>query len=240
MEWSDDAFVLGVRRHGETSAILEAMTRRHGRHFGMVRGGRSKTMRPVLQPGNAVRLVWRARIDEHLGNYAVEALTLSAGRFIASRLALYAVTHLAALVRLLPERDPHPAIHDALGHVLATLDDESLTPALVARFELEMLGELGFGLDLSACAVTGVTDDLAYVSPRSGRAVSREAGAPWADRLLRLPAYLRRVEASPTVGDVRDAFRLTGHFLARDVYGPRGIPVPEARQALVGFVDPSR
>lgn len=236
MEWTDEGFVLGIRRHGETSAIVEAMTRAHGRHLGMVKGGRSKTLQPVLQPGNAVRLVWRARIDEHLGTFAVEGLILNTGRFLSSRLALYAVTHLAALVRLLPERDPHPAIHDALGQLLSTLDDERLTPALVARFELEMLGELGFGLDLSQCAATGTTADLVFVSPRTGRAVSRAAGLPFEARLLPLPAFLAGGEGSPTPADVADAFRLTGHFLERDVFGPRGSAMPRARQALVDLV----
>src|SRR4051794_17792278 len=133
MEWTDDAFVLGARRHGETSVILEAMTRHHGRHLGLVRGGRSKTLAPVLQPGNAVRLVWRARIDENLGFYTVEGLTLHAAHLMSSRLALYAVTHVAALVRLLPERDPHPALHEALGHLIEALADATMAPALVAR-----------------------------------------------------------------------------------------------------------
>ncbi|MDQ0471607.1 DNA repair protein RecO [Labrys wisconsinensis] len=232
MQWTDDAFVLGVRRHGESSVILEALTREHGRHLGLVRGGRSRTLQPVLQPGNAVHLTWRARIDEQLGSYAVEGLALHAGRLMGSRLALYAVTHVAALVRLLPERDPHPALHEALGPLFEALADEAAAPALVARLELAMLTELGFGLDLSACAVTGATQDLIYVSPRSGRAVSRAAGAPWSDRLLPLPAFLRGL-GEPRAEDVAGAFRLTGFFLQRDVFGPRGLVMPEGRQALV-------
>jgi DNA repair protein RecO (recombination protein O) len=232
MEWTDDGFVLGVRRHGETSVILEAMTRDHGRHLGLVRGGRSRVKRPVLQAGNGVRLVWRGRLDEHLGTYEVEGATLHAGRFLQSRLALFAVTHVAALVRLLPERDPHPSIHVALEHLLECLDEESVARALVARFELAMLAELGFGLDLSACAATGSEVDLVFVSPKSGRAVSRDAGAPYADRLLPLPAFLRDGGDPPSRSDVADAYRLTGYFLRRDVFGPRGEDLPDARAAL--------
>ena len=177
MEWTDEGIVLGVRRHGETSVILEAMTHHHGRHLGVVRGGRSRTLQPVLQPGNAVQVTWRARLDDHLGHFAVEGLSLHASRFLSSRLALFAISHVAVLLRLLPERDPHPSLHDALLEVVSVLADPRLAPALVARFELAILEELGFGLDLSACAATGEREDLIYVSPKTGRAVSRKAGA---------------------------------------------------------------
>jgi DNA repair protein RecO (recombination protein O) len=232
MEWTDEGLVLGLRRHGETSAILEAFTRDHGRHLGLVRGARSKQQQPVLQPGNAVRLVWRSRLDHSLGYYGVEGLTLHAATHLSSRLALFAIGHLTALCRLLPERDPHPRLYEALGSILPVLAEPALAPALIARFELAFLDELGFGLDLSACAATGATEDLAFVSPRSGRAVGREPGAPYADRLFRLPAFLLgRGEATPA--DVVDAFRLTGHFLERDVFAPRGLAMPEGRRALV-------
>lgn len=235
MEWTDDAYILGLRRHGESSVILEAMTRDHGRHLGLVRGGRSKTMQPVLQPGNSVRLVWRARLDEHLGNFAVEGLALHAARFMERRLALHAIGHVAALTRLLPERDPHPGIHDAIGLVIDVIDDASVMPALLARFELAILTELGFGLDLTVCAASGVNEDLIYVSPKSGRAVSRLAGEPWKDRLLPLPAFLRGEGEAVQPGDIAAAFRLTGFFLERDVYGPRGLAPPETRALIVGL-----
>jgi DNA repair protein RecO (recombination protein O) len=233
MEWTDSGYVLGVRRHGESSVILEAMTHNHGRHLGLVRGGRSRALQPVLQPGNAVQLVWRARIDGHLGHYAVEGLDLHAGQFLSSRLALFAMTHVAALVRLLPERDPHPALHEALGQVIAVLADAGLAPALVARFELEILSELGFGLDLSRCAATGRRDGLIYVSPKTGRAVSREAGAPWHDKLLPLPGFMRGEEGVPTRADIVDALKLTHYFLERDVLQPRGLVMPEGRRVLI-------
>ncbi|MGL6062664.1 MAG: DNA repair protein RecO, partial [Bradyrhizobium sp.] len=155
MEWTDEGIVLGVRRHGESSAIAELLTREHGRHLGLVRGGAGSRMRPLLQPGNSVRAVWRARLDEHLGTYAIEVTESRAGTLLASSHAVYGVTHLAALVRLLPERDPHEDIYEMLAHTLDDFEDASGAAAHVVRFELAMLAECGFGLDLSNCAATG-------------------------------------------------------------------------------------
>jgi DNA repair protein RecO (recombination protein O) len=235
MEWRDEGIVIGVRRHGENSTILEAMTRAHGRHLGLVRGGRSPRLQSALQPGNSLGLVWRARLDEHLGAYAVEPLALRAGRLIASGLALSGVVYLGALLRLLPERDPHESLYAALQVVADHLDEAGLAPALVARFEAQVLAECGFALDLECCAATGARDDLIYVSPKSGRAVSAAAGAPWRERLLPLPAFLRPgVPAiSPGAAEIDDAFRLTGHFLARDLFAPRGLPLPDARRTFL-------
>jgi DNA repair protein RecO (recombination protein O) len=236
MEWRDEGLIIGVRRHGEASTIIEAMTRAHGRHLGLVRGGRSARLRATLQPGNTIGLVWRARLDEHLGAYAVEPLSLRAGRLMESALALAGINYLAALIRLLPERDPHEGVYETLSLIADALDDGALAPPLVARFEAQMLAECGFSLDLSRCAATGATDGLAYVSPKSGRAVSAAAGAPWRDRLLPLPAFLRegaRLEARPTAEDVADGFRLTGFFLARDLFSLRGEPLPDSRAAFL-------
>ena len=236
MEWRDEGLIIGVRRHGEQSAIVEAMTREHGRHLGLVRGGRSARLRATLQAGNTIGLVWRARLDEHLGGYAVEPLSLRAGRLMASGLALAGLNYLAQLVRVLPERDPHQGVYQALTLIADVLDDEALVPALVARFEAQILTECGFRLDLGRCAATGVTEGLVYVSPRSGRAVSAEAGAPWRDRLLPLPAFLRegaRLEARPSAHDLADGFRLTGFFLARHLFGPSGAPLPDSRAAFL-------
>ncbi len=152
MEWTDESIVLGVRRHGEVNAILEVVTRAHGRHLGLVRGGAGSRLRPVLQPGNSVRVVWRARLDEHLGNFAVEGLRLRAAAFLPAAHAVYGVTHLAALCRLLPERDPHPAIYGTLEAILDRMGDCDAVAARVVRFELMLLTELGFGLDLKTCA----------------------------------------------------------------------------------------
>ena len=191
MEWTDEGIVLGVRRHGESSAIVELLTRGHGRHLGLVRGGAGKRMRPLLQPGNSVTAVWRARLDEHLGYYVMEGTRLRAATVLASSHATYGVTHLASLARLLPERDPHEDIFEMLERTLDDFDDIGEAAIQLIKFELAMLTELGFGLDLENCAATGETSDLIYVSPKSGGAVSRRAGDPWRDRLLRLPAFLR-------------------------------------------------
>jgi DNA repair protein RecO (recombination protein O) len=234
MQWSDDAIVLGCRRHGEAGVILELMTRDHGRHLGLVHGGRSRRLQPVLQPGNAVRAVWRARLDEHLGTYAVEGEELRSARLIRSPLALYGVATMAALLRLLPERDPHPGVFEAAAVLLDHLCEPS-APGLFVRFELEMLAELGFGLDLTRCAATGARTDLIYVSPRSGRAVSAEAGAPYRDRLLALPGFLRGEGSDPSRDELRASFALTGHFLDRRVFEPRGLAAPEARARFVAL-----
>jgi DNA repair protein RecO (recombination protein O) len=235
MEWTDDGIVLGTRRHGEANAILEVMTREHGRHLGLVRGGGGSRLRPVLQPGNALRVVWRARLDEHLGNYSVEPLRLHGASQLAASHVVYGVTHLAALCRLLPERDPHPDVHDHLTAILDQLDDPATAAVEMVRFELQMLTELGFGLDLGSCAATGAVGDLGFVSPKSGRAVSRDAGAPWQDRLLRLPEFLSH-DVTPSSDDVADGFALTGFFLARHVLEPRGLAFAEARDGFVTAV----
>jgi DNA repair protein RecO (recombination protein O) len=240
MEWTDDGIVLGVRRHGEGSVIAELLTREHGRHLGLVRGGTSARMRPVLQPGNTVRAVWRARLDEHLGNYALEGLILRAAKIMTSSHAVFGVTHLASLARLLPERDPHQDIYNMLEHALSNFDDARLAAVQLVQFELTMLAELGFGLDLSTCAATGVTEDLIYVSPKSGTAVSRSAGEPWRDRLFRLPGFLRE-DAAPYIApltddDLRDGFALTGAFLLRHVLEPRGQGHSDARDGFIGAV----
>src|ERR1700747_3747391 len=191
MEWTDEGIVLGVRRHGESSAIVELLTRSHGRHLGLVRGGSSKRMRPLLQPGNSVTAVWRAGLDEHPGTYAIEGTRLRAASLLASSHAVYGVTHLAALARLLPERDPHEDIYELLERTLDDFDDIGEAAIHLVKLELALRAELGVGLDLENCAAPGETADLIYVSPKSGGAVSRAAGDPWRDRLLRLPAFLR-------------------------------------------------
>jgi DNA repair protein RecO (recombination protein O) len=238
MEWTDDGIVLGVRRHGESSAIVELLTREHGRHLGLVRGGASARMRPLLQPGNSVRAVWRARLDEHLGAYVLEGTRLRAASLLASPYAVYGVTHLAALARLLPERDPHLDIFERLDRALDDFDDAGGAAVHLVRFELAMLGELGFGLDLENCAATGATTDLVYVSPKSGGAVSRVAGEAWRDRLLALPPFLRPSQeaADWSDQDLQDGFRLTGMFLLRHVLEPRGQGHSEAREGFIKAV----
>jgi len=238
MQWTDEGIVLGVKRHGESSVILELMTHERGRHLGLVRGGTGTRLRAVLQPGNSLRATWRARLDDHLGHYLVEGLNLRAAGFLAAAHAVHGVTHLAALCRLLAEREPHGHIHDALESILDALDNAAAVAPLVARFELAFLAELGFGLDLASCAATGETAELIYVSPRSGRAVSRAAGEAYRDRLMRLPGFLRS-DAEPVSGaDLADAFALTGFFLERHAFAPRGLPLPDARARFVAAVVP--
>jgi DNA repair protein RecO (recombination protein O) len=238
MQWTDEGIVLGVKRHGESSVILELMTAGRGRHLGLVRGGAGTRMRGVLQPGNSLRATWRARLDEHLGYYAVEGLNLRAAGFLSAAHAVHGVTHLAALCRLLAEREPHAGVYAALEDILDALDDPRAAAIAIARFELALLAELGFGLDLASCAATGATDDLIYVSPRSGRAVSRAAGEEYRDRLLRLPLFLRAEseEAPVSVADVADAFALTGFFLDRHAFAARGLPMPAERGRFVAAV----
>lgn len=233
MQWTDEGIVLGVKRHGEASGILELMTRLHGRHLGMVRGAFGSRMKPILQPGNSVNASWRARLDEHLGNYTVEGLRLRAAGYFAAPHAVYGVTHLAALMRLLPERDPHERLYARFEELLERLDDAETAAPLVVRFEFQLLSELGFGLDLSACAATGARDELIYVSPKSGRAVSRDAGKPWADRMLKLPTFLGDVQAQPADSDIADGFALTGFFLSRYVLEPRGLLLGDERAHFV-------
>jgi DNA repair protein RecO (recombination protein O) len=234
MQWSDEGIVLGVKRHGEANAILELMTRAHGRHLGLVRGGAGSRLRAVLQPGNRIIATWRARLDEHLGHYVVEGLDSRAASFLPVAHALYGMIHLAALCRLLPERDPHPHIHAALEEVLSGLLDLRRARVTVVGFELLLLAELGFGLDLATCAASGRDDDLIYVSPKSGRAVSRQAGEPWKDKLLALPTFLCGTSAEePSPQDVADGFVLTGFFLLRHVLEPRGLGFTEARANFI-------
>jgi len=237
MQWTDDGIVIGVKRHGEANAILELMTHGHGRHLGLVRGGFGSRLRPVLQPGNSVSAAWRARLDEHLGNYTVEGLRLRAASYFSAPHAIYGVTHLAALMRLLPERDPHTGLYETLDEILDQLDDPALAAPMVARFELLLLSELGFGLDLEQCAATGASGDLAYVSPKSGRAVSRDAGEPWADKMLRLPAFLRQRDAIPSSHDLADGFALTGYFLTRHVLEARGLSLGDERAHFIAALN---
>jgi DNA repair protein RecO (recombination protein O) len=233
MEWRDEGIILGLRKHGETSVIAEVMTHAHGRHMGIVRGGRSKRLQPVLQPGNSVDLVWRARLDEHLGQYQIELLNARAGKLMQSAIGVHGVQAMAALLRLLPERDSHARLHDAFAVILDSLDTPQEAGALYVRFELAVLEDLGFGLDLSACAATGARDDLVYVSPKSGRAVSASAGAPWAERMLALPAFLTdRSQACTDARTLGQGFKLSGYFLNRHVFEPRGLEPPISRESF--------
>lgn len=234
MNWTDEAIVLSVRAHGETAAVVEVFTRAHGRHLGLVHGGRSRRLRPVLQVGNHVRADWKARLAEQLGTLTLELERGFAAEAMSDAAALAGLSSLTTLARLLPERDPHPSLFEVTLFVLGFLDDPSVWPALMVRWEMALLDELGFGLDLTQCAATGGNDDLIYVSPKSGRAVSASAGEPYRDRLLALPLFLRgKATGHVSTDDLAAGFRLTGHFLAERVLGARQLPLPEVRTRMV-------
>lgn len=228
MEWTGEALLIGVRRHGETSLIAEAMVAGRGRCLGLVRGGRSSKLAPTLQVGNTIQLTWRARLEDQLGAFTVELLQGRAADLMADRTRLYLAQLVCDHLRRLPERDPNDRL---LGQALSLIDSPPDGIAL-ARFELALLDELGFGLDLTSCGATGTTGDLTHVSPKTGRAVSRAAAAPYVDRLLPLPSFLAaRGNASPD--DIRAAFRLTGHFLDRHIWSARQIEHPAIRDSLI-------
>jgi DNA repair protein RecO (recombination protein O) len=241
MEWSDEAVIVAVRPHGETAAVVELLTRTHGRHAGLVHGGRSRTARPVLQIGNHVSATWKARLSDQLGHMSLDLTRGYAASAMNEPLALAGLNSLCALARTLPERDPHPNLYEITLFVLGFFDEPSVWPALYVRWELALLQELGFGLDLTSCAATEVTKDLCYVSPKSGRAVSRLAGAPYHDRMLALPTFLTAdrptgANAIVTSGDIAAGLGLTGHFLNARVFQPRELTIPDARSRLVDLL----
>jgi DNA repair protein RecO (recombination protein O) len=237
MQWTDSGIVLGTRRHGESSVVLELMTALHGRHYGLVRGGAGRRYTPMLQPGNSVLVTWSARIEEQLGTYTVEAQTMRAAQIIGSAPALYCVGYLASLLRLLPERDPHDGLHDGLELIMSQLERMEVAAPLVVRFEIAILTALGFGLDLKECAATGSRHELVYVSPRTGRAVSREAGLPYHDKLLSLPAFATGGAGHNLSPDsLREGFALTQFFLERHVFEPRGLMLTDQRASFIDAV----
>ncbi len=238
MQWTDEGIVLSVKPLGETAAVVELFTRGHGRHLGLVHGGRSRRLRPILQVGNHVDATWKGRLSEHLGHITVELRRGFAAESMESDTALSALMTLTSLTRLLPERDPHPNLYEITLFVLGFLDDPTVWPALFVRWELALLDELGAGLDLSECAATGSNDQLIYVSPKSGRAVSASAGEPYRDRMLALPAFLSKGRGGTvTAQDVRDGFALTGYFLETRVLLPRGETLPEPRGRIIANLD---
>lgn len=240
MEWRDNGIVLGARGHGETSLVVSLLTESHGRHAGLVKGGGGKAGRALYQSGNLVSCTWKARLEDQLGVYACELLDANAAALLHDAGRLAALTAACAVLdTALAEREPHPALYDATLALLTALSTEDAPPwaETYVRWELVLLAEMGFGLDLSACAATGVTETLQWVSPKSGRAVSAAAGAPYADRLLVLPAFLRPTEADPQSPacreDLRAGLRLTGYFLDHHVFAPHHRSLPPARDRLV-------
>ncbi|NVK15319.1 MAG: DNA repair protein RecO [Rhodobacteraceae bacterium] len=237
MEWRDHGILLSVRRHGESSAIIDVFTEEHGRHAGVVRGGGSRRMAPILQPGAQLDVTWRARLEDHLGSYQAEPLRSRAAAALSGRLALAGLNTVTALLSFcLPEREPHAGLYTRSEQLLDLLGNEDLWLLAYLRWEMALLEEMGFGLDLSACAVTGSRFGLAYVSPKTGRAVSREGAGDWADRLLPLPPVMLGL------GDAEDAeivqaLRTTGHFLEAHLAPSLGNhPPPEARARLLDLL----
>ncbi len=233
MDWTDEGIVLAARRHGEASAVVQILTRYHGRHAGLARGGRGTRGRSVYQPGNLLSLQWRARLAEHLGSFTAELERGYAAMLIDDPLRLAGLSSACAMAEAaLPERHPYPALYEAFLILLDAIATSPDWAAVYGRWELGLLDELGFGLDLSRCAASGATEDLIYVSPKSGRAVSRQAGEPYRDKLLALPAFLRGGEAGGAP-DVLDALKLTGSFLNSHVFAPHDRQLPAARGRFI-------
>lgn len=239
MEWSDDAIVLSVRAHGESGAIVDALTRDHGRHMGLVRGGGSRKSKAMLQPGNTLHVVWRARLNEHLGSFTAEPAQSRAG-LMESRAALAGLNAFTSVaIAALPEREPHASVFEAGEVLLDQMLEDGLAHwgPLYVRWEMGLLDELGFGMDLSHCAATGATEDLIYVSPRSGRAVSRAGGEDYKDRMLNLPPFLLASQNACPPGDLVAGLKLTAHFLAGRVLVPHTKQMPPARLRLLEMAE---
>lgn len=234
MEWREEGILLSTRRHGENAAIIEVFTPSHGRHAGVVRGGTSRKIAPILQPGAQLDLAWRARLEDHIGSFQVEPVRSRAVAAMSDRLALLGLNAVTALLLFcLPEREAHRALYLETERLLDLLDARDIWPLAYLRWEMRLLHDMGYALALDECAVTGARDGLVYVSPKSGRAVSAEGAGTWADRLLPLPPILRGDGEGPDC-EVAQALVTTGYFLsehlARDLGGK---PLPEARARFV-------
>ncbi|KNG94666.1 DNA repair protein RecO [Pseudaestuariivita atlantica] len=234
MEWRDQGILLGLRRHGESSAILDVFTPDHGRHAGVLRGATSRKIAPVLQPGAQLDVAWRARLEDHIGTYTVEPVRSRAAAAMGHRLALAGLNAVCALLSFaLAEREAHPALYARTERLLDLLDQPDLWPLAYLKWEVALLEETGFALDLARCAVTGSSRDLIYVSPRTGRAVSASGAGEWASRLLPLPPILRG-DGDGEDAEVLQAFQVTGHFLTNVLAHDLGNrPLPEARARFV-------
>jgi DNA repair protein RecO (recombination protein O) len=241
VEFEDDAFVLSARPHGETGAIVELLTQHHGKYAAHVAGAASRRLKPFLQAGARATARFRARTAEQLGSASLEPVGEGPAALFDDRVALAGLSAAAAVAAgALPEREPHPGAFLGFEAFIAALELPDVWPAVYVRFEAGLLADLGFGLDLSRCAVTGSVDDLVYVSPRTGRAVSAEAGAPYKDRLFPLPRFLLSSQGGLGPGDVSAGLTITGHFLERFVFAPLNRPLPPARHWLLDRLDEVR
>jgi len=234
MDFHEEAFVLSARAHGDTGVVVDLLTETQGRRGAYVAGGASRKMKPFLQPGSRVLADYRARTSDHLGSARLEAVGEGVSALFDDPLALHGLAAAAAVAQgALPEREPHPGAFLAFEALMAAFQIPDVWPAIFVRFEAGLLEDLGFGLDLSRCAATGTMDDLIYVSPRTGRAVSREAGAPYADKMLTLPPFMLGAQAGLGAGDVGAGLDLTGHFLEQFVFHPQNRPIPQARVWMI-------
>lgn len=237
MHWRDRGILLSSRNHGETSAILEVFTSVHGRHAGVLRGGMSRRYRPILQPGTEIVVEWRARLPEHIGAYRIEPARSRPAALMADRMALAALSSLCAVLSMsLPEREPNPQCYGRTVRLLDALESSPDWLGDYLMWEFALLGEIGFGLDLERCVVTGTTGDLVYVSPKSGCAVSRRGAGKWADRMLPLPpCFLGK--GNGDIGEVSDGLRTVGHFLRLGIMkGGRSASLPQARMRFAESV----
>ena len=234
MEWRDQGILLSARKHGETSSIIEMFTPTHGRHVGVVRGGTSRKIAPILQPGAQLDVVWRARLEDHIGSFSVEPVRSRAAAAMGDRLALAGLNTVTALLSFcLPEREAHAPLYDRTQALLDLLGQPDVWPLAYLQWEMGLLEEMGYALDLSTCAVTGATEGLCFVSPRSGRAVSAKGAGEWADRMLPLPDVLRG-EGEGSDAEIGQGFVTTGYFLERHLaHDLGGKPLPEARARFV-------
>lgn len=233
MDWQSEAYIISVRRHGESSAIVDVLTPDQGRHAGLVRGASSRRMRSVLDLGNKVNVSWRARLSEHLGYFAIEPLEMRAATLMHDRNALVGLNAACAVAKtVLPERQAFKQVYAAFDVLMQNFEDVDIWPALYVRWEMGVLSALGYGLDLSACAATGTTEKLTHVSPRTGRAVSAEAAAPYIDKLLPLPPFMRG-ERSLSADDIENGLKLTGYFLETRVQWGVNQTLPEARAVMI-------
>lgn len=240
MEFTDDGIVLSARAHGEAHAVAEIFLAQKGRWAGLVYGGQSRRTLPVLQAGNGVKAIWKGRLDDSLGHFTLELSAPRAAQHLHDRLALTGLSAAAAVTQAtLTEREPHPRLYAALAVLLSALDALEIWPPLFARYELGLLGELGFGLALNACVATGARDELIYVSPRSGGAVSASAGEPYKSKLLPLPRFLIDPAAEASAAEIRDALSVTGYFVESRILHPAGREMPEARKRLAELLGES-
>ncbi|MGJ8547100.1 MAG: DNA repair protein RecO [Sulfitobacter sp.] len=234
MEWRGQGILLSARRHAETSTIIEVFTPEQGRHAGVVRGGTSRKIAPILQPGAQIDVVWRARLEDHIGAFTVEPVRSRAAAAMGGRLSLAGLNAVTGLLCFaLPEREPHAPLYQRSCDLLDLLGQGDIWPLAYLRWELALLEELGYGLDLTSCAVTGVADELIYVSPKTGRAVSARGAGEWADRLLPLPPVLRGEGPGPDA-EILQGLTTTGHFLSAHLAADLGNrPLPAARARFV-------